>query len=85
VISQLNKNGGISNITRNEIERFLADGCMNISGSSRIANFPRLAEFVEEKECVNAIKRALDRISRNDTTFVAPESLRYFVNNYVNL
>ena len=62
VISQLSETGAISSTTRVEIETLLTNNCENNNRSSNFSNFPRLAEFTDELDCIDAITSALGRI-----------------------
>ena len=79
VISQLSESGAISTMTRVEIETLLTDNCRNTNRTSNSSNFPRLAEFTDELDCVDAITSALDKIPEFNASNLTTMSLRLCV------
>ena len=73
VVSQLSESGAISTMMRVEIETLLTNNCRNASNSS---NFPRLAEFTDETDCIDAIMNALGRIPEFNVSNHSTVSLR---------
>lgn len=85
VISQISENGGLSEETRTEIETFLTDLCANISDVAQLADYPNLAEFESETECIDAVRSALDKIPEPTNNTSSDDSLRCLVLNNLRI
>ena len=82
MISQITESGGISPTTRSEIETFLTDICKNISDFSQLDDYPHLAEFENETECIDAVRSTLDRIPEADNSTDSTGTLRCYMLSY---
>lgn len=76
VISQLSESGRISSTTRDEIETFLLEICVNVSESHQTVDYPRLTQFANETDCAEAVRSVLDRIPKSSNSTSSPDSLR---------
>ena len=84
MISQITESGGISPTTRSEIETFLTDICTNISDFSQLDDYPHLAEFENETQCIEAVISTLDRIPEADNSTDSTGILRCYMLSYLH-
>lgn len=86
MISQISESGGISPETRNEIETFLIEICRNISDFSQLDDYPQLAEFENETDCIEAVTSTLDRIPEADNSTGSTGLLRcHMLSDYIKV